>query len=70
MTYSAPITVDIEYTRGNQRIVRTGLPIGRFVVHDVTSFDFFRNGFELNYFMPSKKNDKLGRVAIIINIFK
>ncbi|XP_064594783.1 DNA-directed RNA polymerase III subunit RPC2-like [Liolophura sinensis] len=29
MTYSAPITVDIEYTRGNQRIVRKGLPIGR-----------------------------------------
>ncbi|KAL5010211.1 hypothetical protein ScPMuIL_012516 [Solemya velum] len=29
MTYSAPITVDIEYTRGNQRIVRNSLPIGR-----------------------------------------
>lgn len=29
MTYSAPITVDIEYTRGNQRIVRNNLPIGR-----------------------------------------
>ncbi len=29
MTYSAPITVDIEYTRGQQRIVRNGLPIGR-----------------------------------------
>ena len=29
MTYSAPITVDIEYTRGNQRIIRKGLPIGR-----------------------------------------
>ncbi|XP_064629058.1 DNA-directed RNA polymerase III subunit RPC2-like [Lineus longissimus] len=29
MTYSAPITVDVEYTRGNQRIVRNNLPIGR-----------------------------------------
>lgn len=29
LTYAAPITVDIEYTRGNQRVVRKGLPIGR-----------------------------------------
>ncbi|XP_071455559.1 DNA-directed RNA polymerase III subunit RPC2 [Hetaerina americana] len=29
ITYAAPITVDIEYTRGNQRVVRNGLPIGR-----------------------------------------
>ena len=29
MAYSAPITVDIEYTRGNQRVIRKGLPIGR-----------------------------------------
>ncbi|XP_048258371.1 DNA-directed RNA polymerase III subunit RPC2-like [Haliotis cracherodii] len=29
MTYSAPVTVDIEYTRGNQRIIRNNLPIGR-----------------------------------------
>ena len=29
MTYSAPITVDIEYTRGSQRVIRKGLPIGR-----------------------------------------
>lgn len=29
MTYSAPITVDIEYTRGQQRIVRKDLLIGR-----------------------------------------
>lgn len=29
MTYSAPIIVDIEYTRGNQRVIRKGLPIGR-----------------------------------------
>lgn len=29
MTYSAPITVDIEYTRGSQRVVRHNLPIGR-----------------------------------------
>lgn len=29
MTYSAPITVDIEYTRGSQRVVRNNLPVGR-----------------------------------------
>lgn len=29
LTYSAPITVDIEYTRGNQRVVRNNLLIGR-----------------------------------------
>ncbi|KAG5900002.1 hypothetical protein JTB14_009088 [Gonioctena quinquepunctata] len=29
MTYSAPITVDIEYTRGTQRVAKTGLLIGR-----------------------------------------
>lgn len=29
MTYSALITVDIEYTRGSQRVVRHNLPVGR-----------------------------------------
>ncbi|CAG0885785.1 unnamed protein product [Cyprideis torosa] len=29
ITYSAPITVDVEYTRGQQRVIRTGLHIGR-----------------------------------------
>ena len=29
MTYTAPITVDVEYTRGSQRVIRKGLPIGR-----------------------------------------
>ena len=29
MSYAAPITVDVEYTRGNQRVIRKGLPIGR-----------------------------------------
>eukprot|EP00111_Clytia_hemisphaerica_P015648 TCONS_00046187-protein len=29
LSYSAPITVDIEYTRGNQRVVRNNLSIGR-----------------------------------------
>nr|CAB3265030.1 DNA-directed RNA polymerase III subunit RPC2 [Phallusia mammillata] len=29
MTYSAPITVDIQYTRGQQRVIRKGLAIGR-----------------------------------------
>ena len=32
LTYSAPITVDIEYTRGQQRVIRNGLPIGRMPV--------------------------------------
>ncbi|PIK58494.1 putative DNA-directed RNA polymerase III subunit RPC2, partial [Apostichopus japonicus] len=32
MTYSAPITVDIEYTRGTQRVIRKNLPIGRLVL--------------------------------------
>ena len=29
MTYAAPITVDIEYTRHHQPVIRNGLPIGR-----------------------------------------
>ena len=29
ITYSAPIMVDLEYTRGNQRVLRRGLTIGR-----------------------------------------
>ena len=29
MAYAAPITVDIEYTRGTQRVIRKALPIGR-----------------------------------------
>jgi len=29
ITYAAPIYVDIEYTRGQQRVIRNGLPIGR-----------------------------------------
>lgn len=29
MAYAAPITVDIEYTRGTQRVIRKAFPIGR-----------------------------------------
>jgi DNA-directed RNA polymerase beta subunit len=29
MTYSAPIIVDVEYTRGNQRVIRHDIVIGR-----------------------------------------
>ncbi|MBN3278044.1 RPC2 polymerase, partial [Polyodon spathula] len=29
VTYSAPITVDVECSRGSQRIIRSALPIGR-----------------------------------------
>lgn len=29
LTYSAPITVDLEYTRGQQRVIRKNFPIGR-----------------------------------------
>lgn len=32
LTYSAPITVDIEYTRGSQRVARSNLLIGRYVL--------------------------------------
>lgn len=31
LTYSAPLTVDIEYTRGNTRVARSNLIIGRYV---------------------------------------
>lgn len=31
LTYSAPISVDIEYTRGTQRVSKAGLLIGRSV---------------------------------------
>lgn len=40
MTYSAPITVDIEYTRGNQRVIRNSLLIGRFVNRIFTTMNF------------------------------
>ena len=40
MTYSAPITVDIEYTRGAQRVVRNNLLIGR--CFSIISLDFAR----------------------------
>ena len=29
ITYAAPITVDIEYTRGQQRVIRNNLTIGK-----------------------------------------
>ncbi|PIO52826.1 hypothetical protein TELCIR_25861, partial [Teladorsagia circumcincta] len=29
MTYAAPINVDVEYTRGNQRVIKRDLTIGR-----------------------------------------
>ena len=32
MSYSAPISVDIEYTRGNERVIRKGLIIGRYLI--------------------------------------
>lgn len=32
LTYSAPISVDIEYTRGTQRVAKAGLLIGRLVL--------------------------------------
>ncbi len=32
LTYSAPITVDIEYTRGSTRLFRRAVPIGRMPV--------------------------------------
>lgn len=38
ITYSAPITVDIEYTRGTDRVRRSDLPIGRFVSTKLIKF--------------------------------
>jgi hypothetical protein len=32
MSYSAPISVDIEYTRGSERVIRKGLIIGRYLI--------------------------------------
>lgn len=32
LTYSAPITVDIEYTRGRERVSRSGILIGRYLI--------------------------------------
>ena len=42
MTYSAPVTVDIEYTRGKQRVTRKGLPIGR--IHHASEFQLCPHG--------------------------
>lgn len=39
LTYSAPITVDIEYTRGNTRVARSNLMIGRLVNSILASLD-------------------------------
>uniref|UniRef100_A0A672R237 DNA-directed RNA polymerase subunit beta n=1 Tax=Sinocyclocheilus grahami TaxID=75366 RepID=A0A672R237_SINGR len=40
MTYSAPITVDIEYTQGSQRIFRNALPIGSYLCVGKTPMEF------------------------------
>ena len=33
LNYSAPITVDIEYMRGHQPMIKTNLLIGRYVIN-------------------------------------
>lgn len=43
LTYSAPISVDIEYTRGTQRVSKAGLLVGRYVV-------FFLDKVEIYYY--------------------
>lgn len=43
MTYSAPIMVDVEYSRGNQRVLRTGLVIGKMPIMLRSSRCILRN---------------------------
>ena len=52
MTYSAPITVDIEYTRGQQRVIRNGLCIGRMPIMLRSS----------NCILSGKNHDELAKV--------
>ena len=48
LTYSAPITVDIEYTRGQQRVIRNGLPIGRMPIMLRFVFENVHESLNLN----------------------
>ena len=45
MTYSAPITVDIEYTRGHHRVIRKGLPIGHMLIMKSGKYYLKHNSF-------------------------
>uniref|UniRef100_A0A8D8LBS9 DNA-directed RNA polymerase n=2 Tax=Cacopsylla melanoneura TaxID=428564 RepID=A0A8D8LBS9_9HEMI len=54
LTYSAPITVDIEYTRGSQRVVRSDLVIGRMPIMLQSSKCVLRGKTE---FEKSKMNE-------------
>ena len=54
MTYSAPITVDIEYTRGQQRVIRNGLCIGRMPIMLRSS----------NCILNGKNHDELAKVYL------
>ncbi|KAI5701778.1 hypothetical protein M8J75_013241 [Diaphorina citri] len=54
LTYSAPITVDIEYTRGSQRVVRSDLVIGRMPIMLQSSKCVLRNKTE---YEKSKMNE-------------
>lgn len=54
LTYSAPITVDIEYTRGSQRVARNNLIIGRMPIMLRSSNCVLRNKSE---FELSKMNE-------------
>ena len=57
MTYSAPITVDIEYTRGQQRVIRNGLCIGRMPIMLRSS----------NCILTGKNHEELAKVSLAIS---
>ena len=58
MTYSAPITVDIEYTRGQQRVIRNGLCIGRMPIMLRSS----------NCILSGKSHEELAKVGNSVNL--
>ena len=66
MTYSAPITVDIEYTRGQQRVIRNGLGIGRMPIM-LRSSNCILNG--KNHSELSKVGRFLYSLLMIIDLF-
>lgn len=55
MTYSAPISVDIEYTRGSQRVLRNSLVIGKMPVMLRSSKCILKNMVILCFFAEVAK---------------
>lgn len=52
LNYSAPITVDIEYIRGHQPIIKNNLLIGRYKLINIFELLIFKQ-YELNYLLLS-----------------